>query len=113
LPRCLTDDILQLMNKAAKTTTQLPYASSPAQSPITGTVLALQLLDTSWRIALPIVVLSIIGVRLDQHFHTRPVLTIGSMLLALIISVTLVYKQIAAAYPEFLHGKTQAKGGQK
>lgn len=90
------------MKQAADTsTTKRGQQPQTKDSPIKGMVVAMQLLDTSWRVALPILVLSIAGVRLDRHYGSSPLFMVSGLIVALAISTILVYKQIARAYPDF------------
>lgn len=97
------------MKKAAKMTTPLSHAPSLGQSSLKDTSLGLQLLDMSWRVALPVLVLSIVSANVDRHFHTKPTFTICGLLLAITISSLLVYKQVAATYPDFFAKKGHKK----
>ena len=62
---------------------------------------ALQLLDTSWRVALPIIAFTFIGHKLDIGFGTNPLFIILGLFLSLAVSALLVYRQIQVAYPDF------------
>ena len=83
---------------AAKTTTKEEQKLS---SSVSGMTVAVQLLDTSWRVALPIVILSWLGIHLDHHYHHKILFTVTGICLSLIFATILVYKQIKLAYPEF------------
>jgi F0F1-type ATP synthase assembly protein I len=91
---------------AAKTTTEEKKTDSPKTSPLDGMTIAVQMADTAWRVAVPIIVLTLIGARLDKHYNSKPAFTIAGLLLSLVISTILVYKQIKVAYPDFF-----GKGG--
>ncbi len=69
-----------------------------------GWFIALQLLDTTWRVALPILLLSFIGAKLDKHYGTMPRYTLIGFFVSLALSTTLVYKQIKNLYPDFFKG---------
>jgi F0F1-type ATP synthase assembly protein I len=88
------------MSKAAarKTTTSDKNVNSDNLS---GWTIAIQLMDTSWRVAVPILAFSYIGIQLDKHLHTRPLYSILGLFLALALATFLVYKQIKTLYPEF------------
>ena len=90
---------------AGKTTTRLRRALRPGDSPLSGLMLAVQLLDITWRVAIPILVLSLLGASLDRRLHTKPILTLVGLLLAIATSSFLVYKQIKLAFPDFVRKK--------
>ena len=92
---------------AAKQTTTPPKPKQ--QEPFDGWVVALQLLDTGLRVAIPILVLSFVGSKLDNHFQTKPLYTLIGFFLSLAISIVLVYKQIKSAYPDFFDSVTRKK----
>ena len=97
------------MNKAADKT---PTTGRQQKSPIEpdGRIVALQLMDTAWRVAIPILLLSYIGVRLERHFDTQPLYTLIGFFLSLGVATLLVYRQIAQLYPDFFKtGKGAAK----
>jgi F0F1-type ATP synthase assembly protein I len=95
------------MSKAAakKTTTS---SKKEANLSIDGWSLAVQLMDTTWRVAVPILVLSYIGIHLDKHFHTNPLYSLIGLFLALALATFLVYIQIKLLYPDFF-GKEDNK----
>lgn len=70
-----------------------------------GWLMALQLLDTTWRVALPIILLTFIGAKLDKHYNTSPAFILTGLFLSLFIAIILVYRQIKVAYPDFFGGK--------
>ena len=89
------------MKKAAagrQTTTH--NAKDPA-SDLSGWSISLQMLDTVWRVALPIVLFSLLGIWLDKHNQTKPWFTLLGIGLALSLATRLVYKQIDETYPDF------------
>ncbi len=63
--------------------------------------IALQLLDTSWRVAVPILALTFIGHKLDLGLRTNPLFIIIGLFVAISISIILVYRQVKIAYPDF------------
>lgn len=63
--------------------------------------LALQLLDTTWRVAIPILLLTYIGHSLDKAHHTNPLFIMLGLFLSLGVAGLLVYRQIQTAYPDF------------
>jgi len=62
---------------------------------------ALQLLDTTWRVAVPILLFTYVGNKFDKALDTGPLLIIGGLFLSLAVASLLVYKQIQSAYPDF------------
>jgi len=64
-------------------------------------LIAVQLLDTGWRVALPIILLTYLGMRLDRYWNTTPSFVLIGLFLSLATAVTLVYRQIHRAYPDF------------
>lgn len=88
------------MKKAAakeKTTTGEKNASV---APLDGRVFALQFLDTTWRVALPITLLCYIGIQLDKHYGTNPLWVLVGLFASLGLSTLLVYRQLKVAYPD-------------
>lgn len=92
------------MSKAAakKTTTRRESGDKPQTS---GIFIALQFLDTGWRVALPILVISYIGIQLDKSHGTTPLYSVGGLLFSIVVSAFLVYRQIKDNFPEFPGGK--------
>jgi len=84
---------------AAKPTTT--RAGSGQQPTLDGWVVAMQLVDTGLRVAVPILVLSYAGIRFDDRMHTTPLYTLIGFFLSLAVSTILVYQQIKKAYPDF------------
>ena len=93
------------MSKAAakKEKTTTTKSGTKNQPGLDGWVIAMQFLDTGWRVALPIAGLSYIGIRLDEHYGTNPRYALIGLFLSLFISTALVYKQITTAYPDFIN----------
>ena len=91
------------MKKVAKKTTKVRGGVNLARgidSP-SGKMIDLQLLDTSWRVALPIMVLSYVGIRIDRQNDTTPLYSLIGFFLSLIMATVLVYQQIKSVYPDF------------
>lgn len=59
------------------------------------------MMDTAWRVAIPIIVLTIAGIQLDKSNGTQPLYTLIGLFLALAASSLLVYRQIKNLYPDF------------
>lgn len=95
------------MKTAAKGVKDSPK-TTPRESGIRpsreGWLIAIQLMDTTWRVALPILLLCYIGIQIDKHNHTQPLFTLIGLFLSLAIASLLVYRQIKALYPDFFKG---------
>lgn len=63
--------------------------------------IGLQLLDTSWRVALPILLLTYVGHKFDLGFGTNPLFITSGLFLSIVIACLLIYRQIKIAYPDF------------
>lgn len=81
------------MKKAAAHPTQ---PAPRAQSPFTVGSIGMQFLDTTWRIAVPVVLLVAAGIVADRHFGTKPWLTLLGALLGFMIAGFLVKREIDA-----------------
>ncbi|HEV7453860.1 MAG TPA: AtpZ/AtpI family protein [Candidatus Saccharimonadales bacterium] len=55
---------------------------------------ALAFLDTTWRIAVPVILFTIIGIYADLHLGTKPWLTLVSVVIGFVGAYRLVKKQI-------------------
>lgn len=80
------------MNKAADSTTTPP--SEPAPVPL-GTI-ALDLVNTAWRIAVPVLLFSVGGIVADKHWNTAPWVTLLGMVIGFIFAGLLIKQQINA-----------------
>ncbi|HEX3568999.1 MAG TPA: AtpZ/AtpI family protein [Candidatus Saccharimonadales bacterium] len=75
-------------------------ADHPTPTPKTDTAsftlggAALQLLDTTWRIAVPVIIVAVVGILLDKRLHTAPWLTLAGMAVGFVIAGLLVKQQI-------------------
>lgn len=72
------------------------------KSTVSGLTIGLQMADTAWRVAVPILLLTLIGNKLDKAMGTNPLFKIVGLFLSLAIAGLLVYRQLQSAYPEFL-----------
>lgn len=90
-----------------KSRTQTADDGSPS-----GKMIALQLLDTGWRVALPILVLTYIGIKTDRQNGTTPLYSLIGFFLSLFMATVLVYKQIKSVYPDFFK-ELRNKGANK
>lgn len=77
---------------AAPTTTSSPRAKDTSAL---GT-LGLDLLDTTWRIAVPVILLAVGGILLDRTLNTAPWITLLGVVIGFGIAALLVKKQLAA-----------------
>lgn len=94
------------MNKAAAKQTTTKRGETPTPS-VDGKFIALQFLDTGWRVTIPIVLFSYIGIQMDKRIRTSPLYTLIGLFLSLLLATWLVYRQIKSAYPDFFKkGKT-------
>lgn len=61
--------------------------------------------EITWRVALPILLFCIIGIRLDKAWGTQPGLSITGLLLSLVFATLLIYRYIKKNFPESFGGK--------
>lgn len=80
---------------AAKTTN-----SDSGKAPFTAGVLGLTFLDTTWRMATPVIVFVIGGIIADRSFGTKPWLTLLAVVLGFAVSGVLLKKQLEAVERE-------------
>ncbi|HEX8762907.1 MAG TPA: AtpZ/AtpI family protein [Candidatus Saccharimonadales bacterium] len=59
--------------------------------------LALDFLDTTWRIAVPVVIFAVLGIVADKRFGSMPWLTLLGMVIGFIFAGMLLKKQLEAA----------------
>ena len=57
---------------------------------------ALAFLDTTWRIATPVILCTLAGIYADLHLHTKPFLTLLAVVLGFGMAALLVKRQIEA-----------------
>jgi len=81
------------MKQAAASTTTKPSPNAPQLG--VGAV-ALAFLDTTWRIATPVVGMTILGIWADRSWGTKPWLTLLSVVIGFGMAVLLVKSQLAA-----------------
>jgi len=79
------------MKKAAAHPT---HTTPHAQAPFTVGALGLQFLDTTWRIAVPVVLFAVLGIIGDRHVGSKPWLTLLGMVLGFVIAGFLLKLQI-------------------
>ncbi len=63
-------------------------------------VIALTFLDTTWRIATPVVLFTALGIFLDLKFGTKPWITLPSVIIGFVFAVLLVKRQLEAVQKE-------------
>lgn len=81
------------MNKAADSTTKSPR--EPNNTMFAGTI-ATDMLDTAWRIAVPVILCAVGGLILDKKIGTAPWFTLLGTIIGFVFAGLLVKKQIDA-----------------
>jgi uncharacterized membrane protein len=66
----------------------------PSQPVSTGALLTLTFLDTTWRMAIPTIGLTVLGLYLDRQFGSLPWLMIAGVVVGSAIAIYLVYIQL-------------------
>ena len=56
--------------------------------------LFLTLADTTWRLFVPTILGTILGLVVDTHYNTKPLLTITGVICGTILAAYLVYRQL-------------------
>jgi F0F1-type ATP synthase assembly protein I len=74
--------------KSADQTTQRPSSAV--------LLLITTALDTTWRTLVPGIVGVIVGIWLDHTWHTTPMMTIIGLVMGIVLSVVLIYRQFKA-----------------
>ncbi|HSW66435.1 MAG TPA: AtpZ/AtpI family protein [Bacillota bacterium] len=59
-------------------------------------IIATTFLDTTWRIATPVVLCTLLGIFADRRLGTKPWLTLPSVVIGFVCAVLLVKRQLAA-----------------
>jgi len=80
------------MNKAADSTTKA--SSEPA--PVSMGTIALDLLNTAWRIAVPVLIFSVAGIFADKHWNTAPWITLLGLIVGFVFAGLLIKQQISS-----------------
>lgn len=70
------------------------------------------LLDTSWRVAVPIIVLSLLGHYIDQRTGHRTLFLLLGFFASLVVAMLLVYRQLCIVFPDQF-GKNKLKGNKE
>jgi hypothetical protein len=68
--------------------------NQPPLIPKAALLLSLTLLDTTWRIFVPTIGGTVLGIALDDIFKTAPVMTIITIIVGLAVSVLLIIQQL-------------------
>lgn len=61
--------------------------------------------EVTWRVAVPILTMSLGGNWLDNRFDTRPLFSIIGVLLSILFASLLVYKFLLRTFPDIMGGK--------
>lgn len=77
---------------AAHPTTKSPRDTNPFA---VGVVVA-DLMDTTWRIAVPVTIFAVVGILADRQFSTKPWLTLSLTIVGFVIAALLIKRQLAA-----------------
>jgi F0F1-type ATP synthase assembly protein I len=59
-------------------------------------ILALTFLDTTWRIATPVILFTVLGIIADRKFGSKPWITLLCVVIGFVFAVLLVKRQLAA-----------------
>ncbi|HSX29013.1 MAG TPA: AtpZ/AtpI family protein [Candidatus Saccharimonadales bacterium] len=85
-----------MTSKAAAKTTR-----ATSGEPTFGSVVIVHtFLDTTWRIAVPVVLFTLLGIAADRTFGTKPWLTLPSVVIGFVFAVLLVKRQLDAVAAE-------------
>jgi F0F1-type ATP synthase assembly protein I len=84
---------------AADPTTKSRHGASQADQFSVGT-LGLDLLDTTWRIAVPVLICTALGIFADLQFDTKPWLTLVAVVVGFVVAGLLIKKLITAIEKE-------------
>lgn len=79
--------------------------SSKTELPFGNLEIAGLFLDTSWRVAIPILALTLTGHWLDTKHQTTPIFVVIGLLLSIALSSYLIYIQLKSAFPDMFGGK--------
>lgn len=63
------------------------------------------IIELSWRIAIPFMLLSLGGVKLDEKLGTEPAYSITGVFLAVLAVAVVVYKYVSTNFPGTFGGK--------
>lgn len=77
-----------------------PTTKSPHEDHFSVAKLAADFLDTSWRIAVPVVIFALLGIFVDIKLETKPWLTLAGTVVGFVFAGLLIKKQLARATRE-------------
>jgi F0F1-type ATP synthase assembly protein I len=80
-----------MTKKAAAPTTQSPKGDQP----FTVTTLGLDLLDTTWRITVPVIIFAGLGIFADIQLETKPWLTLLGVVIGFTVAGLLIKKLLS------------------
>jgi len=69
----------------------------------TAALLLLTLLDTTWRIFIPVGGLAGLGIWADLHYHTKPWLTLSGVVIGFAIAILLIRQQLKSVTRKGAH----------
>lgn len=65
--------------------------------------IALQFLDTTWRIAVPVLIFALLGIFVDRSFGTKPLFTLLGVIVGFIVAGLLIKRLLDAVLKEEEH----------
>ncbi|HUS26641.1 MAG TPA: AtpZ/AtpI family protein [Nevskiaceae bacterium] len=77
---------------ADHTTTKSPVG----QAPFTAGIVGMTFLDTTWRMATPVILFTVLGLLADRQLGSKPWLTLLAVLIGFVFAALLVKRQIEA-----------------
>lgn len=80
------------MNKAADSTTN----TSHDHDSLSLGAIALDLMNTAWRIAVPVLLFAGLGIVCDKHFGSQPWITLLGVVIGFVLAGLLVKRQLVA-----------------
>jgi putative F0F1-ATPase subunit (Ca2+/Mg2+ transporter) len=81
------------MKQAADSTTTRSRGSGAG---LGAGIIALTFLDTTWRIAVPVILFSLVGIFADRHLGSKPWLTLLGVVIGFVFAALLVKRQLEA-----------------
>lgn len=85
------------MKKAADRTTT---STSGGESPFIAGTIGMTFLDTTWRISVPVILFTVLGIVADRSFGTKPWLTLLAVVVGFVAAGWLVKNQLDAVERE-------------
>lgn len=87
-------------------------STAGGKSPFTAGAIGLTLLDTTWRIAVPVILFAGLGIFADRSLGTKPWLTLLAVVIGFVFAGLLLKKQLEASERESFSAKaTKDKDG--